>query len=581
MMVGLQASRNIGHGCRALLGLIPGVWLCCGLLYILPQHGGSGTALPQNITAAGVMALMALVCVWNVPSKVIEMPPGTIMLVLGLLVWSFPLLWTPERGWFFNALPKVAGLWGLVLLFLIVLWSKPEKELRLIWIGIIVTSSIIQALLALKQSHHLELLEGGRPYGGFMQVNVLASYLATGLSAALYLVLTTRNRFLGILAVSGLVILPAMVVLIQSRAGWFGGALSSAMLLWVFRKRAVPKGEITHLLSSQQALLIMAGSIVIGLLWLCYGHHFFPESALSPIGKEGSNAARRYMLHLTLKLIREHPLIGNGYGSFEALYGRLVVLEPDPKGVQSASVAHPHNEFLYTWAEGGVVALAGLFLMAAALIRRLWSHGGMGLAGLALFLPLAVHSSLEYPLYLSASHCMVLVMLLVISGPGVALQPTQNNLSSSRSYRWLVVFIQSIAAMLAMFVLIFMITGLVTQQRLMAIETSGLIPLSEREIEVLSELPNPYALNTRVNFDLHVARLLRFNQTRDPQLLIDFWDWGREYIRTHNDPEVYRSLLKIAQAQHKPEAETLCQQAHGRWPADPGFICAGETRVLE
>ncbi|EGV0674321.1 hypothetical protein JFZ35_004375 [Escherichia coli] len=312
-----------------------------------------------------------------------------------------------------------------------------------------------------------------------------------------------------------------------------------------------------------------------------FGHQFFPGSGLGPVGKEGSNAARRYMLHLTMKLIREHPLLGNDYGSFEALYGRQVVLEPDPKCVQSASVAHPHNELLYTWAEGGVVALAGLLLMVIAVIRRLWSPGGTGLAGLALFLPLAVHSCLEYPLYLSASHGLILVMLLVISGPGVAMCPAENNHRLSRPYQWLVVFIKGIAALLAMSVLIFMMTGLVTHQRLMAIEASGMIPLSERETEVLSELVNPYALHTRVNFDLHVARLLRFNQTRDPQLLIEFWDWGNEYIRTHNDPEVYRSLLKIAYVLRKSEAETLFQQAHGRWPADPGFICAGEPRLQE
>lgn len=311
--------------------------------------------------------------------------------------------------------------------------------------------------------------------------------------------------------------------------------------------------------------------VVTGLILLYGSHVVFPHGGLFIIDKDGSTSSRLYMLRLTMQLIADHPLVGNGYGLFEALFGQLA--QQAPPGLEAATVTHPHNEVLYTILEGGGVALTGLLLMVLAVLRRLWAKGGAGLAGLALLLPVAVHTNLEYPLYQSASHGLVLVLLLVVCGPDAQIVPEGGGASESLWGRAGAVMAWSLSAIVTLMVLVFMLTGLASQQRLMQVERAGLMPLAINESAVLDQIPNPYAIASRLEFDREVALLLRYNQVADPALLAEFRARATRWLALHNDPQVYNSLLMIARAQHRPEAGEICLQAHGRWPSDPRFVC--------
>lgn len=553
------------------LWLLPGLWLCGGLLCILPQHGGAGAALPQNLLAWSVMALMAFCATLSAPRGNLALPPGSLMMGTGLLLWSLPLLWSWRPDWFMNALPRVAGLWGLVALYYMLLRALPGMRVRRYWMLVLVLAALLQAGLALKQSAHPELLAGGRPTGGVMQVNVLSSFLATGLACALFLCFRDRGAGTRLLTGIALCVLPAMVVVLQSRAGALGSLATALILLWVNRTEAV----YTGCRPPRRAVLLMLLGVSAGLFWLWAGHRLFPGSGLSLVDKEGSTASRLYMLNLSWQLISAHPLIGNGYGGFEALFGHLA--QGIPPGLEADTVTHPHNELLLAWGEGGLTAVAGLLLMVLAVLRRLWGKDGSGLSGLALLLPLALHMNLEFPLYLSVSHGMMLVLVLVSAGPDafpmqrVALESDDKN----RASRCLAAMMCWIPVIPAAGILLFMVTGLVTQQRLMAVERAGLIPLADNEESVLASLPNPYILHSRIAFDRHVALLLRYNRTRDESLLVEFQLWAQRYLQTHNDPGVYRSLMQIGRARGQSDVEALCRQAHGRWPANPGFVCDG------
>lgn len=65
----------------------------------------------------------------------------------------------------------------------------------------------------------------------------------------------------------------------------------------------------------------------------------------------------------------------------------------------------------------GLVAVAGVILMIGGMLKRLWSREGRRWIGLAMLLPIALHMNLEYPLYQSVTHGLVLVILLGINGP--------------------------------------------------------------------------------------------------------------------------------------------------------------------
>lgn len=566
-----SAARSWG---LAGLWLLPRLWLCGGLLFILPQHGGSGLDLPQNLLAWCVMAGMVICAILSLPQRRTSLPAGSLIMGLGALLWSLPLLWSWPSDWFINALPRVAGLWGLVALYYLLLRAKIGMQSRLYWLMIMVLASLLQAGVALIQAAHPELLLGSRPVGSFMQVNALSSFLATGLACALVLYFGYRKPYVRILTGIALSVLPAMLVMLQSRTGWLGGLTASIILLWVNRAKRLSVGGYC----GRNVAIMMILSVVAGLIWLWAGPQLFPRNGLSPVRKDGSTASRIYMLNLTWQLISEHPFVGNGYGGFEFLFGRLA--ETIPPGLEADTVTHPHNELLLAWVEGGLIAVAGLLLMVLAVLHRLRRHRGMGLTGLALLLPFALHMNLEYPLYLSVSHGMTLVLLIVIAGSdatpvkcvtSASGEDVQISKLGSPVMRWMVVI-------LAIGVLTFMVTGMITQQRLMEVEQAGLMPLAENDIAVLASLPNPYCLRSRIAFDRNVALLLRYNFTRDPTLLIQFQLWAQAYLKTHNDPEVYHSLVQITRALRKVDADALCHQAHGRWPADPRFLCDGDGR---
>lgn len=543
------------YGLTGLLSL----WLCGGLLLPLPAMGGSGMALPLNLLAWVIVALMVLWCALTQPRHSGTLPPGTGLLFTGALLWSLPLLWSTHPDWQLNALPGVAGLWGLLVLYLFVLRANLSEADRQCWLLLLVLSALLQSGEALWQM----AVYAVRPGGGFQQANALASWLATGLASALVLYfLPTAGPGVRRACRVALVVVPLILVVLQSRTGSLGAALAAAVLLvhcgWRGGRVWVPVG-------------LMLTGIVVGLLWLHTGPILLPGHTPALVSKDGSNYWRWHMLQLTWQMIQQHPVAGNGYGSFEALFGQLA--SRVPPGLETDSLTHPHNELLYAWMEGGVSALAGLLLMVSAVLRRLWGRDGAAVSSLALLLPLALHINLEYPLYLSVSHGLVLVMLLVICGPGGGPAGEGTDAIPERVNPGLFFLLRGVCVLAATAVLVFMATAVVTQQRLVAVEQQGLMPLALNEPGVLASLPNPYSQQTRLDFDRHVALLLRYNLTRDPALLTRFYDWGMRYLQTHNDPSVYASLLMIARARHSPEAEYLCHAARGRWPASPRFVC--------
>lgn len=534
------------------------IWLCGGLNFVLPNLGGSGLSLPQNILTWSVMSLIALWCVYHLTMRAkgadkMRLPPGSRLILAGVVLWSLPLSWSPRTDWQLNALPKVLALWGMAVFYVLLLCTTSCRRLRSRWLTILVIAVLMQAFYALWQLKDFAELPRGRPYGSFQQTNVLASFLATGLACALWLFLQQGKRLRRAICGAALFIIPVVMVFLQSRAGNIGAVLASGLLLSLAflhkKKQAV------------QAVLMMAAGAGTGLFWLYNGHLFFPF--FTPAIKESSTLSRWNMVKLTWQMICLHPLAGNGYGSFEAVYGALAKVSGT--GLDNDTIQYPHNEFLYAWAEGGLTAVSGILLIVAGVFRRLWSAGGTRFTGVALLLPIAVHMNLEYPLYQSATHGLTLIMLLVVCGGGA-----QRNKEDRQP---LPRVLRGVIALIPIAVLIFMVTGFQTQQQLTRIEQQGLLPFVFNEQAVTDSLLNPYSQSGRIDFDQHVALLVRFNQTHDLALLETFSEWAEDYLQVHNDPSVYASLLMILRAQRLPSAERICQEAKGRWISDPRFIC--------
>lgn len=556
----ISLKKSTDKGCYLILLF----WFCGGLLYVLPNHGGTGLELPQNILAWCVVSLLALWCFYGSFQTSLyyrySLPSGTWLIILGGIFWSLPLIWTPDHDWFLNAIPRVMGLWGMIGLYMLMLLTTSGRGMRKPVLLILVCASVLQCGYAVWQLIHHNVIMNGRPGGSFEQVNVLSSFLATGTVAAAWQYLQCHHKKGRIL--SGLVLfgLSAFLVILQSRAGLVGVILAMVLLVITsMRTRKVRAAEI---------LWITGGGLLTGWLLLFYGSQLHTTWFPALLNKEHSTHARLRMILTTWEIIKQHPVTGSGYGGFESLFGEYASRIPNPNHVNIEIVSHPHNEMLFAWAEGGICAVTGLGLIITGCLRRLWCRGGIRLTGVALLIPLIVHANLEYPLYVSVSHGLLLVIILVISGPGCKMSVNQGELPSDVHFIW-----QWAGVIICSTALIFMITGIETQQKLNKIESQGLVPLFQENSGGDNSFINSYVLFDRIEFDRHVALLLRYNITKSPYLLDNYKEWGEKYLKTHNDPSVFASLLTIYKMQSLSGYTTLCQRANRRWPADPRFDC--------
>lgn len=491
------------------------IWMTVILPIYYPNMGGDGLALPQNILAWAVMALTTLIVTFTVclGRTRLSLTPTARLLLLGIAVLALPLLYTrPE--WREDALWRCAGLLGGWLFYVACLQLRlTARQRNLLLYGLLFAVSV-QALLAALQLFAPTLAwvspNGSRVYGVFQQPNVLGSFIATGLALAFWLLLaplsTSTRRQLPLLAL--LTAFSALLVLIQSRAAWLGGALAAALLL----------------------------GITLGLMGLFTGQQEL-------IAREGSNYSRLTMLQDTLSMILAKPLLGWGYGGFEYSFAHFR-LQAMPWREVLEVAGHPHNEILLWWVEGGLPALAGIvlvFIAGALLLKRAWQRDREQPAGarVGLFLvllPMLVHTQLEYPFYLSAPHWLAFLLLLaLLDGQTGAPRPLS--------------FAKALSLPVATAAVGVLVMAVFAWQGRMALTQSERTMLAT--IDSIEQMPAPAAwiYRERKTFDEQSHSLLVYNQTRDDALLTGYRQWADAYLQRRIDANVYATLIMILRYQ--------------------------------
>lgn len=560
------------------------LWFCGGLLIFLPNNGGVGLELPFNILSWCAAALVTLWLALRLPSgtlRPVTAVPALSLLPLGAFIWSLPLLWSPSPAAFYESLPHVIALWGLLALLWVLRRQPLSCQQKRGMILLLAAAGLLQALYGFAQLTLLNetaSVDGLHPYiyhrplGIFQQPNVLGSFVATGVICLL------ASRATGIIASFSLLFMAFMIVLIQSRTAFLGEGAGAVLLAIAFWRqshtlKAVWRPFVLMFVGTMMGIALLHGWLTPALKML------LPDSALAIlfdsltiINKVGSTVERWAIIKVTLQLIMQHPFLGVGYGGFESAFIHQAVLNGGPS--VSPTLTHPHNELLYAWSEGGLPGLLGLLLMAADLFISLWRRGGWGWTGLALLMPVAMHINLEYPLYLSVPHGIALALLLsVILAPasftpamGISAQGITRCLPAAL-VRWTIVGV-SLSAF------IFMIAALQTQQKITVIEGQGMVALQPENIDsTLSSLWNTASQAPRIDYDRHVALLLDYNKTQNIDDLIAFDSWARNYLSRHYDANIYASELAIYSRIYPEKAGGWCRQARTIWPKDPRFIC--------
>ncbi|MDW7745653.1 PglL family O-oligosaccharyltransferase [Halomonas sp.] len=382
------------------------------LLHItFPNMGGSGLRLPFNATVWMGFTVMMALSMWPATRGVIRYSTFHIGLGLMLLALWLPFLWTWNEASLI-ALPRMLTVTaGAILLLGLAQLQLTRRDWW--WLGMaILLGALMETALGYVQLYLLEPgnwlgynPETGRPYGIFQQVNVMASFLVTGLVISAWLFGEARDsKFEHAMILLAPLFMPALILVIASRTGWMAALVAVPLVLL----------HLWNLDSSR--FRSWAGTLAVGCLLaiivsITQGERGRSAESIS------SQGYRPQVYEHSLRMIAEKPITGWGYGRFQhdflhshaewrtAEEGRATLKE---------HYSHPHNELLYWGIEGGLMPMLAILAFAGWVAWRLWARGPYGerLLMTALLVPLSVHAMLEYPFYHSMGHWLAFLLLL-------------------------------------------------------------------------------------------------------------------------------------------------------------------------
>jgi len=554
----------------------------------LPADDVSSRALnsAHSIITWGIVFLQCLIiifCQWNkIGGRGKEYLPW---LVTALLLMNVSLVITQDAGWRINALPRTAFIVLLAAFFWLHLQRVVTTADTQLVIGAVAVSALFQAIVTVLQLYapyfswrwlqYNPLAAEGRPLGMFGQVNLLGSFLATGLGAALWSVVQCRRKNAISAWVVILLTIGVALYLTHSRTGWLGATIAMVGLV-IF----------SPVKTRRKTLLLVTGLVVGG--WLLVQiipspgipvlvpaeHQMQSQAVKTAINSDAKDAStfslermraesstqRRQMLEGSVALIKQHPLLGAGAGSFESVWPDALASTGQVSSFEH-TVTHPHNEILFVLAEGGIVALSGLLLFAGIFCIPLIKGSHRSRTIWALTLPIALHCMTEYPFYLSAVHAVIFLLLLRLSWPVRLLKLREVSLSLKR-------FILIAVGGLCLWGMFFLHTAWQTRAILRTAERSGLT-----DTELLKDVPNSFAQYDRLQFNRCVSELMAFNQSRKTAHLNEFERCASSWLHVHNDANMTASLITIAKSKGDLEAaEKWRIRGHRDFPFDPRFL---------
>ncbi|MCG9680735.1 PglL family O-oligosaccharyltransferase [Vibrio sp. Isolate24] len=525
----------------------------------MPNPGGSGLALSFNATTWIAVSLSLALGLYQAGTQgILRYNKLTIGLFICCVLLTIPVLY--PKSDFSLSQGKLIGLWAGFTLFFVLQqfrFSNKQKQ-RLLWF--ITIAVFIQALFGWVQYFVLQPnnLFGydtaqNRPYGIFQQPNVMASFLATGLVLSGYLLTRHPKKYhrqlseVLLLYVMPVVTVP-LLILIASRTGWLG-ALLAVMLLLPYLYRFATKKRFWGWL----AAICLGLSIGSSINLLSAGDSLATQRA----NLEGP---RQYTFPQTLDMLVEKPFTGYGYGRFEPEYivytARQHQLNPSyHPGL--AAMDHPHNELLYWGVEGGLLPVLAIMLAAVMVLLRIYNaKKGTRLAMFALFVPIVLHSQLEYPFYHSAIHWITFVVLLFwIDQRAGSYRLASISIVSKTLFRVMSLIVPILVSF-------YMQTALHTNYVLTKFETS-----TPKDPDLLNEVTNPIVWKDRYDWDIYSTYLNIGLYRQEAKFIQPYIDWSLQIIKDKPRPAFYNNLILAYQGLGDSErAEQIRREAQYLFP---------------
>lgn len=394
----------------------------------LPSPGFDQLLIPFNILLWCTAAVIIMAAGWLIHQKQqLILPQKSIFLYAlpaGLIISGFIAGIVYPVEWLFRLGAILIGVLFLFALFQFKADRRKRDNALYALLAVLTWNGLISFIQMMPSRPLLGIVmhpERPSPLGFFMQPNLQASMMLTGVLVAAYLVSSPgfqgRNLAIKLLTYSSIAICTAIVMATGSRIGLI--ALITAVPLLLFARLPLLKRN-----RSYTALLITALTIGCSSGIAMSDGLYRAYSKLERLADEGKDA-RIHMYQIGVQAFAEKPLAGHGIGRFQSVFHQQGAEYLAAKGNEPlmghSRFTHPHNELLLWAIEGGILAVSGILIAVAGVLLQLYKQGRQrGLAMLAILLPITLHTQVELPFYSSTMHWLVFLLLLFI-----ALQPFQ------------------------------------------------------------------------------------------------------------------------------------------------------------
>tara|TARA_R110000787_G_scaffold164646_1_gene277772 strand:- start:3331 stop:5040 length:1710 start_codon:yes stop_codon:yes gene_type:complete len=435
-----------------LLPQQPIEWLLALLFLVSPFYlasslGGTGFDLPFNITVWAAATLVIAYSVWYFCGQEKLILPanykGLLALPVGILLAAALAGVQDPITWLFRIVYVMAG---VVFLFGLFQFRLKNTDRILLLIAI---ATLLHSLVGIIQLFQLPVLlnwisrtDRAVATGVFQQVNVMASFLTTGILVSIYLCLRPvayKRFYLKVFLLITISIATYVMVATGSRIGLLSGLLGLLILLIAYRTQV----------SKNWKMVVSVLLLIVLASWLAKeGLHKTFDKSYQIIEAQYSDQ-RLSIYRISIDAFSGAPIKGHGIGSFLEKFGLAssAFYQQHPTANMPRYIAHPHNELLQWAIEGGLLALVGILI---AMFSVLWfvmkyKHQRL-LAYLALLLPITFHTQVEHPFYISSFHWFLwLTLLFVLLNNYVVIKQNSLSLVANKSTRGLALLILAIS----------------------------------------------------------------------------------------------------------------------------------------
>lgn len=528
-----------------------------GIHYYQPNNAGTSLQLPWVAFAWMPVSVCVGIGLAHIAIRgVVRYSSLTIATLFCCLLLAVPIFYSHSNESI--SLDRIFGLLLLALLFLsLQQYQFTQKHLTLL-LGFILIGVWVEALFGWVQFLSSAIGSEGEdrrwtvPSGIFQQVNVMASFMATGLVLSLYLLATasdqSRWKWVDLLYIGMPLVTMHLLHALSSRTGWYGAFFGVLLIL-----------PLAWNLASRKKLILWIAMLGVG-----YSVSFVavPSAGWAPPSKEILNLSdvRATTMPQTLDMIMERPLGGYGYGNFESSYlnftaARHAAEDSYPPGL--ASMSHPHNELLYWTAEGGIVPLFGLLFLAYLVWMRVYKQElRTRLALVGLFLPVVLHSQLELPFYQSVAHVVVFVILIFYVDNLSAVYKEKNIRSG--------ILIGALACVIPVVTIAFMATTLQSGAVLARFESNQM-----ENVEDLTKMTNPVVWQDRLNWAIRSRLVVNGILSGQPELGQGYIDWVPDVLAREPRALFYKYLILAHEALgNDDKVREVTEEAYYLFPND-------------